>query len=367
MADLEINGVPVLRASISFPRVGRWVADLHVDTGDDITGSVTLASGDGSLTLQGHVQHGGVYAEYLSLRVVGGTGGLDRPVAAVYSSSTPFRTVVSSLLQGVGESLSARSDPAIMGRFLQSWARASSPDAGTALQALADSAQAAWRVQDDGSIWLGTDTYPEITLDDSQYELLRSFPSEGRDIYSGAPVPPIRPGTTLLGRRVAYVEYHLTENSAEMEVWYERGQSDDDRIHSALAGLIRSETCGVDYHALYRCQVSSQAPDGTLALVPRNSRIPAMTGVRLAQLVPGVDAVVTGGEVLLAFEDGDPARPVALPAWNGGGTISMPVKDCGVLTGTAPSSGGPVTFTYTAPDGTVQSGLQVFLSGRIKS
>lgn len=365
MADLEVNGHAVLSARVSFPRVGRWVADLEVDTDELVTGDATLVAA-GAFTLQGHVQHGGLYAEYLALRVVGGTGGLDVAVQSVYSSAAPLRTLVSALLQSVGETLSSTSDQSLLGRLVPAWVRPYGL-AGAALQSLVDAAGATWRVLDDGKTWIGTDTYPTVTLDDNLHDLLHSSPSETHDVYSGAPVPPIRPGTTLLGRRIGHVEYHMTPELAELDVWYERGQTTDDRLYSALAGLIRAETRVIDYHALYRCQVTGQAGDGTLSLAPRLSRLPPLTGVRLAQLVPGVAAQVSGGDVLLAFEDGDPSRPVALAAWNGGSTIAVPVKDCGILSGVSASPGSPVTFTYNAPDGTVQTGVQVLLSGRIKS
>src|SRR5258707_9684395 len=98
MSDLEINGIACLSARISFPRIGRWIADLVVDTEEAITGAARIVSGDGTFDLTGTVQHGGVYAAYASVRVVGGAGGLDREVTPVYYSRAPLRGPLAALL-----------------------------------------------------------------------------------------------------------------------------------------------------------------------------------------------------------------------------------------------------------------------------
>jgi hypothetical protein len=366
MSNLEINGIPCISGSVHFPRVGRWTADLIVDTDEAITGLARLVSDDGVIDLAGTVQHGGAFASVVSVRVVGGTGGLDGSVTPAYYSTAPLRVPLQALLSQLGETLSPRSDQAVLGRFVASWTRVAGTG-GTALETLAGIAGVDWRVLDDGTVWVGSDTYPIVTVDPVQVDLLHSRPAEDHVILSAEPIPPVRPGVTFQGRRVAYVEYRLLERGAELEVWYERVGSDSERALDALHAIIRNATHGTDYHALHRATVLSQGGDGTLVLRPESDLLPDMHGVRLAQIAPGIPAQVSGGTVLLAFEEGDPSRPVALAAWDGGSTISIPVKRCGTLSAVSSPSGGPVTFTYTAPDGTVQTGALVLLSGRITS
>jgi len=369
VSDLEINDIACLSARISFPRIGRWTADLMVDTEEEITGAARIVSGDGALDLTGTVQHGGVYAAYASVRVVGGAGGLDQEVTPVYYSSSPLRVPLTALLAATGERLSPRSDSAILSRFVPAWVRTRSLG-GALLASLMDVAGADWRVLDDGTIWVGTDTYPDVVVDPVEVDTLHTNPSEDHTILTGTPIPPVRPGMTFEGHRVAYVEYHLGENvpaGAELDVWYERDNATTDRVRSALSALIRHETRGTDYHKLFLARVLSQSGN-KVDVSPDSGRLPTLSGVPLFGFAPGIEATVTpGSKVLVAFSDGDPSKPVALPAWESGSTIGVPVKRCGVLSGTAPSSGGPVTFTYVDPDGATHSGPLVELSGKITS
>lgn len=368
-ADLEINDIACLSARISFPRIGRWVADLVVDTEEAITGSARVVSGDGAFDLTGTVQHGGVYAAYASIRVVGGAGGLDREITPVYYSSAPLRVPLTALLTEAGERLSPTSDSAILNRFVPAWVR-SRGLGGALLSSLMDVAQADWRVLDNGSVWVGIDTYPTVIVDPGQTDTLHENPSEDHIVLTGTPIPPVRPGTTFEGRRVAYVEYHLGDNvpaGAELDVWFERDNATTDRVRSALTALIRHETRSTDYHALSLARVISQSGN-RVDVQPDSNHLPTLSGVPLFGFAPGIEATVApGSRVLVAFSDGDPSKPVALPAWESGSTIGVPVKRCGALSGTAPSSGGPVTFTYVDPDGATHSGPLVELSGKITS
>ena len=369
MADLEINGVACLTARIAFPRIGRWIADLMVDTEEDITGSARIVSADGVFDLTGTVQRGGVYAANASVRVVGGAGGLDQEVSPVYYSSSPLRVPLTALLAATGERLSPRSDSAILNRFVPAWVRTRGLG-GALLASLMDVAGADWRMLDDGMVWVGTDTYPDVIVDPVQTDTLHINPSEDHTILTGTPIPPVRPGMTFEGKRVAAVEYHLGDDvpaGAELDVWYERDNATTDRVRAALSALIRHETRGTDYHALCLARVLSQSGN-KVDVSPDSGRLPTLSGVPLFGFAPGIEATVApGSKVLVAFSDGDPSKPVALPAWESGSTIGVPVKRCGALSGTAPSSGGPVTFTYVDPDGATHSGPLVELTGKITS
>lgn len=96
-----------------------------------------------------------------------------------------------------------------------------------------------------------------------------------------------------------------------------------DRLRAGLHALVQDALPRVDYLALYPAEVSSQASDGTLELVPDDERIPALSKVPLRHPFPGVTAKVSAGaRVLLGFEEGDPDKPVAL-AWEMGSLTSL--------------------------------------------
>lgn len=85
-----------------------------------------------------------------------------------------------------------------------------------------------------------------------------------------------------------------------------------DRIKRAFESLVRHLTSRLDWLALYPASVVVQHADGTLDLQPDDARLPGVTGVPMRLGLPGVTVRVSAGaRVLLGFEGGDPARPIA--------------------------------------------------------
>lgn len=96
---------------------------------------------------------------------------------------------------------------------------------------------------------------------------------------------------------------------------------------------MRRITARVDYLALYPSVVSGQDADGRLHLVPEDTRLSSCRGVPVRLGIPGVTVrVATGARVLLGFEAGDPARPVAT-LWESGSVTELVVN--GATTGAA--------------------------------
>lgn len=150
----------------------------------------------------------------------------------------------------------------------------------------------------------------------------------------------------------------------------------------ALRKLIR-KLQPVDYFAAYECKVLSQnADDGTLELEPLDDRL----GDGLSHVEINAPAgyekitVKPNARCMVSFKNGKPNAPyieffrlgdgfieIALRAdtikLNGGElAVARKTDKIGTLTGTAPTGGGSVTFTLTAPDGSTQAGLAVVLS-----
>lgn len=85
-----------------------------------------------------------------------------------------------------------------------------------------------------------------------------------------------------------------------------------DPIKEPLIRLVLKATQRMDYHALYSCKVVSQNADGTLELQPDRTTLSSVSKVPIRLGLPGVEVkVAAGSRVLLGFENGDPAKPVA--------------------------------------------------------
>lgn len=80
-----------------------------------------------------------------------------------------------------------------------------------------------------------------------------------------------------------------------------------------------------DRMAFYRAKVAACANDGsTCDLQPEDSRFPSMKNVPVRVGVPGLQAVVQpGAVVLLGWERGDPARPYCEPSWESGAGVTQ--------------------------------------------
>lgn len=100
-----------------------------------------------------------------------------------------------------------------------------------------------------------------------------------------------------------------------------------DRLKIAMEALIRRYLQRVDYMALYPAKVLQDHGDNTLDLEPDDARFPKLVAVPVRLFVPGATVEVKpGARVLLAFESGNPARPVAQLWEAAGGLKSLVIK-----------------------------------------
>lgn len=310
--DLSLNGKPVLRATILAPRVGAWVADVVVDTDEDLIGAQDLTIE--GVTLRAAVHRGGVAYQRWSGRLVGGSAGLPEPVEPVNQFTTTLAIALADVLREAGETLSPTS--ADLSAPVSRWHRA----AGTAANAVADVARAAgyaWRVLFDGTVWVGAETWAAVAP--TGVELLDHRPEVGRIELGGdaAALLGILPGQTLtvdgVTARVGVIEHRVDATTIRSVVYAEPSERPAGRLIDAVSRLVAALTRRVDYLGLYPCRVIEQRADGTLDLLPDDSaRLASCTAVPLRPGLPGVSIEVpAGARVLLGYEAGDPSRPVA--------------------------------------------------------
>jgi len=81
----------------------------------------------------------------------------------------------------------------------------------------------------------------------------------------------------------------------------------------------------LDYDALYPGKVVKQNGDGTLEIVPDSPKLKTLSNVPL-RAFPGVTILVdvaANPRVLVAFENRDPSKHVAIPAWESQGLFRI--------------------------------------------
>jgi hypothetical protein len=215
VTTLKVNGAPVLHGTIGMPVSGAWVARMVVDADEALSGSVVIES-DSGMELHGFVRRSGETHGRVEALIVGGAGGLAMELPARYYVGAPVQTILGDILREAGETLSATSDSAALSAYLQKWSRGAAR-AGRQIAELLGPLDSSWRVLDDGSIWVGTDTWAAADLD---YEITSEHPGDDRIVIADEALG-LRPGTSLEGRNVSYVSHCVTPETIRTEAHFD--------------------------------------------------------------------------------------------------------------------------------------------------
>ena len=222
MALISANGKGVISATIAMPRMGAASADLVVDAQTDITGPCTLTIESG-LTLKGTATRTGIWQDTAYVRWAAGAGGVTKTATPKHYHSVTARVVILDLCRAGGETLSPTADAKTTGLQLAAWTVVGDP-IGVMLSALLMDnrlAAHAWRILPDGTLWVGPETWPDAGLKNiTDFQELGRLPHEGRSEL-GFEAPALLPGTTLVGRKVSYVEHSLRDDVVRTRAWFE--------------------------------------------------------------------------------------------------------------------------------------------------
>lgn len=343
------NGKTLLNAVITHSRVGAWHADLEVDAPEAFSGAVALDV-EGVAFAGTVTRPSGSFGGRTRARVVGGGGTLSRTLEAKnYASGPKVRAIVEDIL-GAGERLSDTSDRGILGSVLPKWQRIEG-QASHALVALLEKVGATWRVLQDGSIWIGKETWPEV---DPPHVLI------DEDWYTGvltvAPESPtLVPGVTFRGHRIEEVVHYVTPSGHRTEAHLTSASSALDRF---LGSIKRA----IDYTKRYPARVAAVNGDKTVQLVPDDPRIKGagLDKVRVRSGMPGTITAKKGARCMLGFDNGDPSQPYASD-WDDGNVEEMSLAG-GTLNaarqGDMVQCGGPLTMAVFGPPGVTSPMVQ---------
>ena len=217
-ALVTLDGQPVVACQVSLPRNGVWAGELVVEADSAPEGRCTLAIGE--LELEGTAYRGAADEGAATVRVIGGAGGLGQTAVAKSYRYTPLRIPLEDLLGAGGEALSADSDADVLSLQLDHWATLATY-IGAALSELVEGVpETSWRVQPDGSLWVGRERWQEAPA--FEFEPLHTSSAQmNRVIYAQSPT--VLPGNLFEGARVSYVEHVLRDDRLRTTLWLEGG------------------------------------------------------------------------------------------------------------------------------------------------
>jgi hypothetical protein len=357
MALGRANDLDIVEAHIAMPRTGAWVADLAVAAEDaskfEDRVSVTIKFADG-LELAGAVAPGRAseFVGSVGVRVVAGAGGLGKPATAKGYANSKLGDIVNGLLRDAGETLDATADTALLAQIVPAWL-VIKQSVGAALSVVLGKVvpDASWRVLPNGKIWIGSESWPDLSSD-YDYAVLMRRPAD-RSAELGVATPLIAPGVNIpdLGR-VSHVEHWVSPDAVRSVVTCETEQSKD-RMKGALLALARAAVPGIDYLGKYTAKVVKQSGQ-KFDVQPDDDRLTGLTDVRLRNGIPGLSVQVTPGSyVLVGWENGDPRKPY-VSLWDGGESVTeITIAATMVNVG---GTGGKALVTKDDFDGHVHTG-----------
>lgn len=317
------------------PVRGLWSADLVVDAdaADAVTGKVTIVAG-ASTFVGTALRPGADPGGQVKVRVLGGAGRLLETIEPASYVAPTVREVVEAILLPLGERLSSKSDSAILGRSLAKWSR-TKDEAASCLNALTKAIGSTWRVLDDGSVWVGSDSFETLTGD---FSITAQKPEQGM-VEAEDDSFILRPGRTALGHKVYAVEFVVGAKETRANLTTVEGGSPRQRADAA-AWKRQAAEAGFDFTRTYQGRVTSQNGDQTVEVkVSTKSPLASLSKVPLRHGIPGVTELrlAPGAEVSIGFDDGDPQKPYAALPLRGGRLLHLVVDgDSFELGGTEP-------------------------------
>lgn len=315
------NNVPMLGHEIVMQEKGAWTATvtLDLDDEDDENDGRThvgpfVIDVDG-VEFRGTVvpDRSGSFGGVRKVRVVGGAGGLDYELESrnYAGGFVTFKTIFSDILRDSGEAMSVECKTEVLNTRFQTWQR-SRGRTKDCLDVLCARVGFTWRVLRDGTIWVGSDEWPEV---EPTGTVMHEHHSAG--VVKVAPdFATLVPGIIVRGQKIKQVVHRTNHKSTESlrTDCYARSTQE---LFGKLTERSNKKT---EYAYRYRCVVDRQNPDGTVDVTTDD---PRMKGRGIAKCVirvgiPGTTVKVSqGARCLVGWVDGVPDLPY-VDSWESG-------------------------------------------------
>ena len=314
----------LLKGTLTFPRRGAWQLQLEYDaTGDEepLSGQVTTSVGSQRLVGTVDPDRSRVLTERGGLTIYGGGGGLRGELEPKAYGQVPVRSVIEDILREAGETLSGTSDDALLNRILDRWTRVK----GTASQGINEVLDRVgvgnWRVLDDGTVWVGEETWPEADLDAVEAPVTNEALAAG--VLEWAPEDPgVRPGQSYDGQHVSAVTYTIDGRGIRGRLSLGDAASTQDRVRQ----MVREEL-DVQLRGLKEWPATVTKQDGSTLEVELDNKdvMPGLVAVPMVPGWPGLTLTVpAGARCRVRFAEGDPQTP-EIAAWEHATALTLAV------------------------------------------
>lgn len=334
-----MNGLDLIEAKIMEVSIGAWTARVEIDTEDELTGPAIIEA-DGAQFV-GTFRRGSVEGGRFLGEIIGGQGNLSSDLDAKFYSQASLGLIIGDLMADAGEILSPETaaDVGLLTARVEAWSRAAGK-AGLSIRQIVDETSATvWRVQRDGTIFIGTDAFIPV-LPTFEFTEIEKMPDQGKLVIAPEEAPEIRPGVNFEGQNVSAVITQIDAGGIRQEIYFE--DADGDAKFDRLLGPVQrfiEQLVGrrIDYSQIYEGKVVVQKPlTGRLDILPDDARIRGVGGLTEVPIfhgLPGVTVTVLPGErVLVAFRNGDPKLPAVIGWADGGGGLGTKATIDGLFT-----------------------------------
>lgn len=376
-AGIEFDAV---EADFLLPYFGNWTSYVMFDSADK------SPSGACTVTCLGRSWRGYIYSSRSNVTdgrhycmIVGGAGGLSAEAKAIsFNYQLSVRSVLSTILPVGQETISPDSSSTVLDTIVDTW-HASKGTVESQLSVLVDLIGGVWRVQPDGGIYVGTDSFPEAKS--IEYVVQKEIPTAAMAtmyltemaFLPGMAFPETEDYPNMSLRRIGAARYSVGSKFAQVSLWFLDENVYTDPAHQAIYSFIQETQRGVDYYRTYSCRVVEVRGDGTVDIEPYEDIIPPMTSVRLRTSCGFHYTPEVNENGMVCFEDGNPKKAVYVSTQMGTGTKSIARQDdevdVGSLKFTAVANGviqGTYTDGFGAPVPFVL-GTSIPLKGKIKT
>jgi hypothetical protein len=339
MSELLVNNIAVTSLDVAFAREGSWRADLVIDA--DVTFArgdlITVTDASGTTLLQGRVLRSDTPFQRAEVRVIGGAGKLGTRVAPKYYRDAPARTILDDLARETGSVFEAGvlEQPELQST-IAAWVRRGGEAISALNELIRDGLPTGWtwRNRANGELWVGPETWPNvIAIDVEEYARDGARGTLGVRAPTIAALLAIEPGMVWNDKPIQTVRVRSSEDKLFATIT--TGPKDTvDPVLGLARKLAIDANLHTMYHALYSARVLEQdavTGDVSVLLQPDLDEslrtMPALTEVPLRAPFPGGRVLFSAAQIgagdihiIVGFEDGNPAKPYAVP-WSAKRTV----------------------------------------------